>query len=52
MAEINFGFPCIFQRRVPFPCSQVQSAGSRTFVRKDSLHFIFFFVINDVRGQR
>ena len=52
MAEITFGFPSVFRRRVPFPCGQVQSVGSGAFVRKDCLYFIFFFVIYDVRRQR
>ena len=52
MAEINFRFPCVFRRRVPFPCGQVQSVGGRAFVREDSLNFVFFFIINDVRGRR
>ena len=52
MAEITFRFPSVFRQRVPFPCGQVQSAGNRAFVRKDSLYFIFFFVINDVRRRR
>ena len=52
MVEITFGFPSVFRRRVPFPCGQVQSVGSGAFVRKDSLHFIFFFIINDVKGRR
>ena len=34
MAEITFGFPSVFRRRVPFPCGQVQSAGSGAFVRR------------------
>ena len=52
MAEMTFGFPGVFRRRVPFPCSQVQSAGSRALVRKDCLYFVFFFIIYDVRRQR
>ena len=52
MVEITFGFPSIFRRRVPFPCSQVQSASNGTFVRKNSLYFVFFFVIYDVRRRR
>ena len=52
MVEITFGFPSVFGRRVSFPCSQVQSAGSGAFVRKDGLHFVFFFVIYDVRRRR
>ena len=52
MAEITFGFPGVFRRRVSFPCGQVQSASSGAFVRKDCLYFIFFFVIYDVRRRR
>ena len=52
MAEITFGFPSVFQRRVPFPCGQVQSAGSGALVREDSLDFIFFFIIDNVRRWR
>ena len=52
MAEITFGFPGVFQQRVPFPCGQVQSVGSGAFVRKDCLYFIFFFIIYDVRRRR
>ena len=52
MAEINFEFPCIFQGRIPFPCGQVQSTGIRAFVGKDGFHFVFFFIIYDVRRRR
>ena len=52
VAEITFGFPGVFRRGVPFPCGQVQSAGSGAFVRKDGLYFVLFFVIYDVRRRR
>ena len=52
MAEITFGFPGVFRRRVTFPCGQVQSAGSGALVRKDCLYFIFFLIVDDVRRQR
>ena len=41
MAEITFGFPSVFRQGVPFPCGQVQSAGSGALVRKDCLYFVF-----------
>ena len=52
MAEITFGFPSVFRRWISLPCGQVQSAGSGALVRKDCFHFIFFFVIYDVRRRR
>ena len=52
MVEIYFRFPCIFQQRVSFPCGQVQSVGIRAFVGKDGLHFVFLFVIYDIRRWR
>ena len=52
MMKIFFGFPCVFRRRVTFPCSQVPSVGIGALVGKDSLYFVFFFVINDVRRWR
>ena len=52
MAEITFGFPSVFRRRVSFPCGQVQSTGSGAFVRKDCFYLVFFFIIDNVRRQR
>ena len=52
MAEITFGFPSVLRQWISLPCSQVQSSGSGALVRKDSFHFVFFFVIDDVRRRR
>ena len=52
MTKIFFGFPCVFQQRVTFPCGQVLSLGIGALVGKDSFHFVFFFVIDDIRRWR
>ena len=52
VAEINFRFPCVFRRRVPFPCSQVQSSARRALVGDDMVHFVLFFgIIRSGGGQ-
>ena len=50
VTEIRFGFPCIFSGRIPFPCGEVQLTGFGGFVGKDGFDFIFFFVIDNIRG--
>ena len=52
MMKIFFGFPCVFRQRVTFPCGQVPSMGIGALVGKDSFHFIFFFIIDDIRRRR
>ena len=43
MAEIIFGFPCIFGGRVSFPCGQVLSSARGALVRDYGFDFVFFF---------
>ena len=43
MAEITFGFPCIFRGRVSFPCGQVLSSARGALVRDYGFDFVFFF---------
>ena len=50
VTEIRFRFPCIFGGRIPFPCGEVQSTGFGALVGKDGFDFIFFFVIDNIRG--
>ena len=51
MAEINFGFPHIFRRRIAFPCGQVLPSARRALVRDNVINFVFFFGINHVRRR-
>ena len=50
MMEIDFRFPCIFQQGISLPCGQVQSSAIRALVREDGFDFVFFLVIDDLRG--
>ena len=43
MAEIIFGFPCIFGGWVPLPCGQVLSSAREALVRDYGFDFVFFF---------
>ena len=49
MLEIALRFPRIFQGGVSYPCGQVQPSSRRSLVRNNLIHFIFFFVIYEVR---
>ena len=51
MLEIGFRVPYIFQGRISFPCSQVQSLSRRSLVGNNVIYFIFFFIINEVRRR-
>ena len=43
MAEITFGFPCIFGGRVSLPCGQVLSSARGALVRDYGFDFVFLF---------
>ena len=49
MSEIALRFPCIFGRGVSFPCGQVQLSSRGSLVRDNMIHFVFFFIIYEVR---
>ena len=51
MPEIALGFPCIFGRGVSLPCGQAQSSSRRSLMRNNVIHFVFFFVIYEVRRR-
>ena len=51
MAEINFRFPCVLRRWVPFPYSQVQSSARRALVGYYMVDFVFFFGVNPVKRR-
>ena len=46
MAEINFWFPCILKRRIPFPHGQIQSSARRALVGDNMIDLILFFGVN------
>ena len=51
MSEIDFGFPCIFGRRIAFPCGQVLSLARGALVRDNMIDFVFFLGVNHVRRR-
>ena len=50
--EIDFRFPSVFRQGISLPCGEVQSLAIGALVRENGLDFVFFLVIDDIRGWR